>query len=257
MEILQAVAVLAALAQESRLAVFRLLVQRGPRGLAAGAIAQRLGISAPTLSFHLSQLGHAGLVRSRREGRSIVYEADYAGMQELMSYLTENCCREDATACAVPSRQSAGTAFVARSEASPLPRPRGFTPSGRAPRRAGAKRSATHSGVRRAKRSVSSAAGPRIDSEGRPFDDGQDAKRSATHSGVRRAKRSISSAAGTRIDSEGRPFADGQDAKRSATHSGVRRAKRSVSSAATARIHSERSRSRTRRREAERDAFRK
>lgn len=105
----EAVGALAALAQESRLAVFRLLVQRGARGLAAGQIAERLGIPGPTLSFHLGQLSHAGLVRSRREGRSIVYAADYAGMQRLMAYLGENCCREDAGACA-PAPKRAGRA---------------------------------------------------------------------------------------------------------------------------------------------------
>jgi DNA-binding transcriptional ArsR family regulator len=94
------VAALGALAQESRLAIFRLLVPRGPRGLAAGQIAERLALPGPTLSFHLGQLAHAGLVRSRREGRSIIYAADYAGMRELMGYLSDNCCREDAGACA-------------------------------------------------------------------------------------------------------------------------------------------------------------
>ena len=100
MELNEAAAALGALAQESRLAVFRLLVQRGPRGLAAGQIAERLGIPGPTLSFHLAQLSHASLVSARREGRSIIYAADYAGMQALMAYLGENCCREDAGACA-------------------------------------------------------------------------------------------------------------------------------------------------------------
>lgn len=107
MELKEAASALGALAQESRLAVFRLLVQRGPRGLAAGQIAERLGIPAPTLSFHLAQLSHAGLVGSRREGRSIIYAADYAGMQGLMSYLNENCCREDAGACAPAPRRAA------------------------------------------------------------------------------------------------------------------------------------------------------
>ena len=107
MELNEAVAALAALAQESRLAVFRLLVQRGPRGLAAGQIAERLGIPAPTLSFHLAQLSHAGLVGSRREGRSIIYAADYAGMQGVMSYLSENCCRDDAGACAPAPKRAA------------------------------------------------------------------------------------------------------------------------------------------------------
>jgi DNA-binding transcriptional ArsR family regulator len=105
----EAVAALGALAQESRLAVFRLLVQRGPRGLAAGQIAERVGIPAPTLSFHLAQLAHAGLVGSRREGRSIIYAADYAGMQSLMSFLGENCCGEGLGACA-PAPKRAGKA---------------------------------------------------------------------------------------------------------------------------------------------------
>ena len=88
-----AVAALAALAQESRLAVFRLLVQRGPSGLAAGEIGGRLGLPPATLSFHLAQLSHAGLVTSRREGRSILYAASYGGMEALMAYLMKNCCQ--------------------------------------------------------------------------------------------------------------------------------------------------------------------
>lgn len=92
MEATAAVEALAALAQASRLQVFRLLVQRGPEGLPAGAIAARLGIPAPTLSFHLGQLSQAGLVCARRIGRSILYAADYGGMGRLMRYLTENCC---------------------------------------------------------------------------------------------------------------------------------------------------------------------
>jgi ArsR family transcriptional regulator, arsenate/arsenite/antimonite-responsive transcriptional repressor len=102
----EAVGALGALAQESRLAVFRLLVQRGPRGLPAGQIAERLGLPGPTLSFHLAQLGRAGLVRSRREGRSIIYVPDYAGMQALMGYLTDNCCREDAGDCAPATKRA-------------------------------------------------------------------------------------------------------------------------------------------------------
>jgi DNA-binding transcriptional ArsR family regulator len=108
-ELTEAAAALGALAQESRLAVFRLLVQRGPRGLAAGQIAERLGLPGPTLSFHLAQLSHANLVTARREGRSIIYAADYAGMQALMAYLGENCCREDAGVCApAPKRAPRG-----------------------------------------------------------------------------------------------------------------------------------------------------
>jgi ArsR family transcriptional regulator, arsenate/arsenite/antimonite-responsive transcriptional repressor len=83
---------LGALAQEHRLAAFRLLVQAGAEGMAAGAIAERLGVPASSMSFHLAQLGHARLVTQRRESRSIIYAADYAAMNRLMGYLTENCC---------------------------------------------------------------------------------------------------------------------------------------------------------------------
>src|SRR5207247_3664637 len=92
---------LGALAQESRLAVFRLLVQQGPAGLPAGAISERVGVPPTTLSFHLAQLSHAGLVLSRRVGRSILYAANYPGMQDLMGFLLENCCQEGA-GCAPP-----------------------------------------------------------------------------------------------------------------------------------------------------------
>ncbi|MFN3515930.1 MAG: ArsR/SmtB family transcription factor [Novosphingobium sp.] len=83
---------LGALAQEHRLAAFRLLVQAGPDGMAAGALADALGIPPSSLSFHLAQLSHAGLVSQRRVSRSIIYAADYAAMNGLISYLTENCC---------------------------------------------------------------------------------------------------------------------------------------------------------------------
>ncbi|MDX1514082.1 MAG: metalloregulator ArsR/SmtB family transcription factor [Gammaproteobacteria bacterium] len=87
-----AVNTLAALAQPSRLAVFRLLVRAGPAGLAAGEIAERLDIPSATLSFHLAQLSQAGLVAGRRAGRSIIYAADYRAMDGLIGYLTEKCC---------------------------------------------------------------------------------------------------------------------------------------------------------------------
>lgn len=87
-----AVARLYALAQESRLAVFRLLVQRGPEGLPAGEIASRLKIAAATLSFHLKELSNAGLLVSRQEGRFIYYAPDFKAMNGLLAYLTENCC---------------------------------------------------------------------------------------------------------------------------------------------------------------------
>jgi DNA-binding transcriptional ArsR family regulator len=87
-----AVAALAALAQESRLAVYRLLVKRGPGGFAAGEIGERLRIPAPTLSFHLKALTQAGLVHARKDGRHMHYRADFDGMNALVTFLTENCC---------------------------------------------------------------------------------------------------------------------------------------------------------------------
>lgn len=101
----EAVAALGALAQESRLSVFRLLVREGPDGLPAGEIAQSLKIPQATLSFHLKELVHARLALSRRQGRSILYAADYAGMRRLMSYLTENCCAASGCEPAPPSRR--------------------------------------------------------------------------------------------------------------------------------------------------------
>jgi len=102
METTEAVGALGALAQENRLEVFRLLVQAGPEGVPAGQIAERLNIAAPTLSFHLAQLKHAGLVRARRDGRSLIYAADYDGMNALMSFLTENCCGNGIACGGVP-----------------------------------------------------------------------------------------------------------------------------------------------------------
>ena len=87
-----AVAALGALAQEHRLAVFRLLVETGNDGLPAGTIAAGLGIPNSSLSFHLAQLARAGLVKSERRSRSLIYRADYAAMNGLVGYLTENCC---------------------------------------------------------------------------------------------------------------------------------------------------------------------
>lgn len=84
---------LAALSQETRLDIFRLLVERGPGGLAAGEIGARFGLPAATLSFHLKELRRAGLITCRRAGRSLIYAADYGAMNGLIAYLTENCCR--------------------------------------------------------------------------------------------------------------------------------------------------------------------
>jgi ArsR family transcriptional regulator, arsenate/arsenite/antimonite-responsive transcriptional repressor len=102
MESSSAVVALSALAQENRLDVFRLLVQTGPDGMAAGDVAERLEIPPATLSFHLAQLRQAGLLSMRRDGRSLIYSANYDGMNALMAFLTENCCR-GAAPCAVPA----------------------------------------------------------------------------------------------------------------------------------------------------------
>ncbi len=95
-----AVEALAALAQESRLAVFRLLVQAGPEGVAAGMLGEKLGIPPATMSFHLKTLSYAKLVKSRTEGRFVIYSANYPEMDRLVGYLTENCCAGDAAQCA-------------------------------------------------------------------------------------------------------------------------------------------------------------
>ena len=87
-----AVRALAALAQDSRLQLYRMLVQAGPEGVAASALAERLGIPANTLSFHLKTLSHADLVHSRHEGRFIYYSANYQRMNALLGFLTDNCC---------------------------------------------------------------------------------------------------------------------------------------------------------------------
>ena len=93
METTQALQSLAALAQESRLAIFRLLVQAGPAGMAAGAIGEKLDLPPATLSFHLAGLTRAGLAQSRQEGRFVIYRADYAAMNALVGFLTDNCCQ--------------------------------------------------------------------------------------------------------------------------------------------------------------------
>jgi DNA-binding transcriptional ArsR family regulator len=99
MKATEAVATLAALAQETRLSVFRLLVEQGAAGLAAGEIAERIGIAPAALSFHLKELAHARLVKSRQDGRYVFYSADFATMNRLLAFLTENCCAADGGAC--------------------------------------------------------------------------------------------------------------------------------------------------------------
>ncbi len=92
MEIYDAVAALAALAQESRLRVFRLLVQAGPKGMQAGEVANALGVAPNTLTFHFDRLRTAGLIAVRRDGRAMIYSAEFPVMNALLAYLTENCC---------------------------------------------------------------------------------------------------------------------------------------------------------------------
>jgi len=92
MDTKQAIAALAALAQESRLAVFRALVQAGPQGMAASKIAEVVGAAPSSLSFHLKEMAHAGLIGSRHEGRFVIYSANFSAMNGLIGYLTENCC---------------------------------------------------------------------------------------------------------------------------------------------------------------------
>lgn len=92
MKIDSAVLLLGALAQNSRLTLFRLLVEKGPEGMAAGEIAERLGIAPNALSFHLKELSSAGLLNARQEGRFIYYAPDFTVMNGLVAYLTENCC---------------------------------------------------------------------------------------------------------------------------------------------------------------------
>jgi|SRR5579871_556199 len=99
MKLQSAVAALSALAQDNRLAVFRALVEAGPPGLCPGELSDKLGVSAPTLSFHLAQLRHAGLIGVTREGRTLHYAANFDAMNALIGFLTENCCGGDVAKC--------------------------------------------------------------------------------------------------------------------------------------------------------------
>jgi ArsR family transcriptional regulator, arsenate/arsenite/antimonite-responsive transcriptional repressor len=102
-----ALAALGALAQETRLELFRLLVMTGPEGLPAGVIAERLDVLPSSLTFHLNQLHHAGLISQRRRSRQLIYAAEYPTMNALLTYLTENCCAGAATC--VPGCNPDGT----------------------------------------------------------------------------------------------------------------------------------------------------
>ncbi|WP_205627251.1 ArsR/SmtB family transcription factor [Herbaspirillum rhizosphaerae] len=107
METKAVIAALSALAQESRLSIFRHLVQIGPEGCAASKIGEALEIAPSSLSFHMKELSHAGLVTSRQEGRFVIYAANYAAMNDVLGFLTENCCGGNVcspvSACCPPS----------------------------------------------------------------------------------------------------------------------------------------------------------
>jgi DNA-binding transcriptional ArsR family regulator len=109
MEKIDAVEALGALAQENRLDVYRLLVEAGPEGMAAGEVATALDVSPNTLTFHFDRLRHAALVTVRREGRSMIYAARFDTMNDLLGYLTENCCR-GRKSCAPAKRKKSGAA---------------------------------------------------------------------------------------------------------------------------------------------------
>jgi ArsR family transcriptional regulator, arsenate/arsenite/antimonite-responsive transcriptional repressor len=94
-----AVSALSALAQETRLEIFRLLVRKGEAGMAAGELSDHFKMPPATMSFHLKELANAGLIASRRESRSIIYSANYSHMQQLMSFLLENCCADNGGKC--------------------------------------------------------------------------------------------------------------------------------------------------------------
>ncbi len=113
METKSAIAALAALAQDSRLAIFRLLVVAGPRGMPAGAIGERLGIPPMTLSFHLSRLRHAWIVTSRRNSRWIIYSANFATVGRLVDFLVEDCCK-GASRARQPARGAAALPTIER-----------------------------------------------------------------------------------------------------------------------------------------------
>lgn len=117
-----ALVALSALSHQSRLTVFGLLLEAGPNGLPAGEIGQRLGVPPNALSFHLTRLRHAGLVRNKRNGRQMVYAADYAGMQSLMDFLTENCCQRSAGKCSPACSQKTSSSQTNKKHPRETPR---------------------------------------------------------------------------------------------------------------------------------------
>ena len=113
----QVIEALGALAHEHRLKIYRLLVERGSRGLPAGEIAEAIGLVPSSLTFHLQGLHRAGLILQRREGRQLIYSADFEAMDSLVGYLTENCCAGSGEACTSACKPSAAPKTVKRSRA--------------------------------------------------------------------------------------------------------------------------------------------
>lgn len=111
----QAVKILSALAQESRLAVYRLLIEHAPDGLAASAIAEKLGVPNATLSFHLKELSHAGLVVSKQSGRFVYYSPVIGAMNDLIGYLTDHCCSHSDGSCTVAKTSCKPSAAIIKS----------------------------------------------------------------------------------------------------------------------------------------------
>jgi len=109
MDTTHAVAALGALAHEYRLAIYRLLVERGPEGLSAGAIGDAVGLAPSSLTFHLQNLHRAGLIVQRRESRSLIYSVDFDAMNDLVGYLTENCCAGSGESCATACKPAAAS----------------------------------------------------------------------------------------------------------------------------------------------------
>jgi len=115
MDTTEAVDKLASLAQDTRLRIFRLLVEAGDAGLNAGAIAEALALAPATLSFHIAQLARAGLAVARQESRFIYYRANYAAMDDLIAFLTDNCCQ--GAACCLPKTEASATRTKRRRKA--------------------------------------------------------------------------------------------------------------------------------------------
>ena len=107
METKHAVEALGALAHEYRLGIYRLLVEQGPDGLSAGAIGEAVGLAPSSLTFHLQNLHRAGLIVQRRESRSLIYSVDFDAMNDLVGYLTENCCAGSGGSCATACKPAA------------------------------------------------------------------------------------------------------------------------------------------------------